>query len=162
MSQITHVQSRVTGRAAVPCLRLDTPPPPRWQGVAAASHSSPCLQVVVVLQQVFQLIQKVLSKWLSDAQVVEVSPALSAPGLILAKRIVSSLLPAVVWREQGGKAATLTGTSPDHQCHQVLGQRIVTIGQVTDVCCSVRDLALVPELRFWLRLQSSEKKCWRS
>lgn len=63
-----------------------------------------------MLQQVFQLIQKVLSKWLSDAQVVEVSPALSAPGLILAKRIVSSLLPAVVWREQGGKAATLTGT----------------------------------------------------
>lgn len=33
-----------------------------------------CLQVVVVLQQVFQLIQKVLSKWLNDAQVVEVSP----------------------------------------------------------------------------------------
>lgn len=30
------------------------------------------LQVVVVLQQVFQLIQKVLSKWLNDAQVVEV------------------------------------------------------------------------------------------
>jgi len=34
------------------------------------SHS---LQVVVVLQQVFQLIQKVLSKWLNDAQVVEVT-----------------------------------------------------------------------------------------
>lgn len=31
------------------------------------------LQVVVVLQQVFQLIQKVLSKWLNDAQVVEVT-----------------------------------------------------------------------------------------
>lgn len=27
-----------------------------------------------MLQQVFQLIQKVLSKWLNDAQVVEVSP----------------------------------------------------------------------------------------
>ncbi|XP_063092356.1 importin-13 isoform X3 [Cavia porcellus] len=36
-----------------------------------APHFSLCLQVVVVLQQVFQLIQKVLSKWLNDAQVVE-------------------------------------------------------------------------------------------
>ncbi len=33
-----------------------------------------CLfQVVVVLQQVFALIQTVLSKWLNDSQVVEVS-----------------------------------------------------------------------------------------
>lgn len=39
-----------------------------------APHFFLCLQVVVVLQQVFQLIQKVLSKWLNDAQVVEVSP----------------------------------------------------------------------------------------
>lgn len=39
-----------------------------------ASYFFLCLQVVVVLQQVFQLIQKVLSKWLNDAQVVEVSP----------------------------------------------------------------------------------------
>lgn len=31
------------------------------------------LQVVVVLQQVFALIQTVLSKWLNDSQVVEVS-----------------------------------------------------------------------------------------
>lgn len=38
-----------------------------------APHVFLCLQVVVVLQQVFQLIQKVLSKWLNDAQVVEVS-----------------------------------------------------------------------------------------
>lgn len=30
-------------------------------------------QVVVVLQQVFALIQTVLSKWLNDSQVVEVS-----------------------------------------------------------------------------------------
>lgn len=36
------------------------------------SYPPPLLQVVVVLQQVFQLIQKVLSKWLNDAQVVEV------------------------------------------------------------------------------------------
>ena len=46
-----------------------------------------------MLQQVFQLIQKVLSKWLNDAQVVEVSPG--PRGLILAQRIASSLLPAV-------------------------------------------------------------------
>lgn len=42
--------------------------------LTGASDVFPCLQVVVVLQQVFQLIQKVLSKWLNDAQVVEVSP----------------------------------------------------------------------------------------
>lgn len=42
--------------------------------VVGAPHFFLCLQVVVVLQQVFQLIQKVLSKWLNDAQVVEVSP----------------------------------------------------------------------------------------
>lgn len=30
-------------------------------------------QVVVVLQQVFALIQNLLSKWLNDSQVVEVS-----------------------------------------------------------------------------------------
>lgn len=47
---------------------------PGGSRVAAASHPFLCLQVVVVLQQVFQLIQKVLSKWLSDAQVVEVRP----------------------------------------------------------------------------------------
>lgn len=47
----------------------------RWvRVVVGAPHFFPCLQVVVVLQQVFQLIQKVLSKWLNDAQVVEVSP----------------------------------------------------------------------------------------
>ena len=32
-----------------------------------------CFQVVVVLQQVFALIQTVLGKWLNDSQVVEVS-----------------------------------------------------------------------------------------
>lgn len=42
--------------------------------VVGAPHFFLCLQVIVVLQQVFQLIQKVLSKWLNDAQVVEVSP----------------------------------------------------------------------------------------
>lgn len=41
--------------------------------LVGAPHFFLCLQVVVVLQQVFQLIQKVLSKWLNDAQVVEVS-----------------------------------------------------------------------------------------
>lgn len=36
-------------------------------------HSMLVFQVVVVLQQVFALIQTVLSKWLNDSQVVEVS-----------------------------------------------------------------------------------------
>lgn len=40
------------------------------------------LQVVVVLQQVFALIQAVLSKWLNDSQVVEVS----LPGVRCYKR----------------------------------------------------------------------------
>lgn len=37
------------------------------------SLSTFVFQVVVVLQQVFALIQTVLSKWLNDSQVVEVS-----------------------------------------------------------------------------------------
>ncbi|XP_038616088.1 importin-13 isoform X1 [Tachyglossus aculeatus] len=44
-------------------------PSSQWGGGCRAHRGSP--QVVVVLQQVFQLIQKVLSKWLNDAQVVE-------------------------------------------------------------------------------------------
>lgn len=35
-----------------------------------------CFQVVVVLQQVFTLIQTILSKWLDDSEVVEVGGSL--------------------------------------------------------------------------------------
>lgn len=45
------------------------------------------LQVVVVLQQVFQLIQKVLSKWLNDAQVVEVMLSLWKQGKLFGERV---------------------------------------------------------------------------
>lgn len=57
----------------------------------SASHS---LQVVVVLQQVFQLIQKVLSKWLNDAQVVEVTR------LLLYTACSSAVLADLNWGQQ--------------------------------------------------------------
>lgn len=44
--------------------------------------------MVVVLQQVFQLIQKVLSKWLNDAQVVEVSGEPFAPSFQAEKKLL--------------------------------------------------------------------------
>lgn len=54
-----------------PCLVLNLPFLVPWRPVLFSAFCS--LQVVVVLQQVFQLIQKVLSKWMNDAQVVEVT-----------------------------------------------------------------------------------------
>lgn len=139
-----------------------------------ASDWGLCPQVVVVLQQVFQLIQKVLSKWLSDAQVVEVSPDpvrfradFGQKDCFLAA-LCSGLERIKREDRNTDRNSCLLGRhapSPDHHCSsstEVLGQRIVTVGQVVDVCRSVRDLALAPKLRFWLLLQSSEKKWWRS
>ncbi|KAK2106605.1 Importin-13 [Saguinus oedipus] len=53
--------------------KLPVPQGPNPVGdiVFAIPPTPTCGNVVVVLQQVFQLIQKVLSKWLNDAQVVE-------------------------------------------------------------------------------------------
>lgn len=71
--QVFSVQSGVIGLKLLAYLQLPSSPSRVGEGGMGAPHFFLCLQVVVVLQQVFQLIQKVLSKWLNDAQVVEVS-----------------------------------------------------------------------------------------
>lgn len=105
--------------------------------------------MVVVLQQVFQLIQKVLSKWLNDAQVVEVTRSL----VLLPAALLLSLL-ACTGDSNGwmlGDAANLLWAiaSP---CN-----RGVFLGCPAQHCCNHQHLAVLvhrlPQSALLLSLQ---------